>query len=615
MRKLLCLLFVFGLYVTLPVHIRAGELEIYAAGEKMPTDLQGPFVSIDGGILCVEENHVHRSYDGGTTWESRQILDPEKYVDRFERTILRTREGTIIFVFMNDKELKRGPDGWGKGKVEDWVLPVYVIRSTDNGETWTEPQQLQRTWCGAVRCIIQLASGRIVLVGQTAIPWGHSSLTYVSDDQGETWQKSDLIFMPGTGDHSGAMEGTIVERQDHSVYMLIRTTKGAFFESISTDGGLTWPEPKTSGIQSSTCCGTLTRLADGRISLLWNRVRNEKPYNYPLGAPVYSSREELSIAFSDDDAKTWSDPIVIAARYKKENDKWGMEQVSYPYLYEVTPGNFWITSMFGGLRMSVKEQSLLDEIAILTKEKAKQEGFKKIVLLGDSTTALRDGAVTYGAQLQKRFDAEQLDAIILNSGVSGSTTTAARNSFDKLVREKNPDLVVVQFGINDSAIDVWRNPPVTKPRVSKEGFEENLNWIIDQIKGMGVPAILMTTSQLRWSDKTKELYGKAPYDANSEKSFNEVSLRDYNEIVRKVAASKDVPLVDIFAAWDEIGQQKGEEEIASLLLEDRMHPSTKGHTLVADLLDPVLRKSIELKVYPRTCPAPLKKLIEKDIEP
>ncbi|NDC77467.1 MAG: exo-alpha-sialidase, partial [Chitinophagia bacterium] len=64
-------------------------------------------------------------------------------------------------------------------------------------------------------------------------------------------------------------------------------------------------------------------------------------------------REELSVSFSDDEGRHWSDPIVIA-KVTRPNT-----QVSYPYFLERNPGEIWITTMFGGLRLSFLEKDFV----------------------------------------------------------------------------------------------------------------------------------------------------------------------------------------------------------------------------------------------------------------
>jgi photosystem II stability/assembly factor-like uncharacterized protein len=135
-----------------------GPLIMHEKGEKMPTNLQGPFVIAENGdILCVENGAVHRSNDKGKTWTSKKIRDEKRFKDRVERAIIRTKKGTIIAAFLNTNEQSYGKGNkgkWGEGNVDDFVLPSYIIRSTDNGETWSEPYQIQKRWCGALRCMI-----------------------------------------------------------------------------------------------------------------------------------------------------------------------------------------------------------------------------------------------------------------------------------------------------------------------------------------------------------------------------------------------------------------------------------------------------------------------------
>ena len=89
--------------------------------------------------------------------------------------------------------------------------------------------------------------------------------------------------------------------------------------------------------------------------LIWNRLYPEGQTTYALRGgdgiwsevPVSNHRGELSIAFSEDDGQSWSDAIVIA----RQPDKW----LSYPYVFEKSPGNLWITTMQGNLRIELNE--------------------------------------------------------------------------------------------------------------------------------------------------------------------------------------------------------------------------------------------------------------------
>jgi lysophospholipase L1-like esterase len=165
--------------------------------------------------------------------------------------------------------------------------------------------------------------------------------------------------------------------------------------------------------------------------------------------------------------------------------------------------------------------------------------------------------------------------------VPGNTTRAALARFETDVLAFAPRLVVLQFGINDSAIDVWQNPPATAPRVPPAEFTANLRQMVRTLRERGTHVILLTTNRVYWSDKIRELYGRPPYDPQDPEGFNRPQLDAYNQLIRDLAAGEQVPLVDLNAAY------AAHPEPSSLLL-DGVHPADAGHTLVADLLTPVI---------------------------
>jgi len=201
-----------------------------------------------------------------------------------------------------------------------------------------------------------------------------------------------------------------------------------------------------------------------------------------------------------------------------------------------------------------------------------------VVLFGDSTTAPRGKVKIYGELLEETFREKNLAVPIINAGVGGNTTRMARRRLERDVLAHHPSVVVIQFGINDSAVDVWKEPPVTEPRVPREEYRENLEFFIDEIRAHGGTVILMTPNRLRWKKTTRELYAKPPYHPEEEDGFN-IFLDTYAQAVREIAQTKKTLLVDIHAAYAE---KSGDEVDA--LLSDGMHPNNQGHALVHHLL-------------------------------
>ena len=239
-----------------------------------------------------------------------------------------------------------------------------------------------------------------------------------------------------------------------------------------------------------------------------------------------------------------------------------------------------IASISGFSKIS-KAESLMDKITASR---------RPIVLFGASSTALRPGTKTYSEILEQTFQEKKIPIEVINAGVPGNTTALALQRFQKDVLDHNPSLVVIQFGINDSAVDVWKNPPMEKPRVELPVYLTNMESMIDRIQNQNGEVILMSPQRLSWSKKTRDLYGKPPYVLDDEEGFN-VILDTYVAGLRELAVRKNVRFIDINAAYSNHPSDSG-EPYSELLNKDGMHPNDKGHKLVFDLLIEELSRPI-----------------------
>lgn len=553
---------------------------LHPKATALPHTQQGPFVTTaDGSVLCIDAKNALRSADEGRTWIATPLFpEPKKFTVSNERALLRTREGVIVSAWMNGAE-RKAPKGWHWGEASvkwtDFILPTYTCRSTDDGKTWEAPVKLSDPWCGCIHSLIQMKSGRLVLVGQEIIPqWRHATVMWASDDLGKTWQRGDVLdYGVGAHDHAGSIEGSVIERADGSLYLLLRTESGFLWEATSKDG-LKWTGLKQTSIKSVTCCPQMARLADGRIALLWNAPPRHDLKNG-------SSRAELSLAFSSDETASWSTPVIVAANYTPGG------RVSYPYLYERKPGELWITTMQGGLRMTVNSADLMaGEIPVFVPPPKPVPKAGGIFMFGDSTTAPRGSLKVYAERVNTKLQSIGSSLSVCNAGIPGNTTAHAVKRLQKDVLAYKPRIVVMQFGINDSAIDVWKKPPAVKPRVELEHFIANYRTMIAATRKAGATVILMTTNPLRWQAKTRELYGKPPYLPDAEDGFESPTLLAYNQAVRTLAKELGLPLVDVHAAYPAFAVKK--QTTVAAMLPDGIHPGDLGHELVAELLVPVI---------------------------
>ena len=354
--------------------------KVITTGHWVPANVQeltgvsatGPFIRLkDGSILTVGENDAQCriSKDEGKTWTDYRIIDSSKY-SIWSPVVIQCHSGVIILGFSNGKEKAN----WNWNKVTHdspkAILPAYVIRSLDGGRTWQDARKLHEDWTGMNRDIKETKDGHVVFATMMMRhnPGRHTVVTYTTKDDGKTWVRSNVLDLGGSGDHAGAMESTLEQLKDGRLWMLLRTDKGCFWETFSKDDGGTWDEPKPTQIDASSSPGALKRLADGRLVLVWNRLYPEGKNSYPLlggdnnlsEVPCSWQREELSMMLSDDDGKNWTKPVVIAKnhlqpKYTLQNAWDSKIWLTYPLIFEARPGELWITTYIGGLKIRVNE--------------------------------------------------------------------------------------------------------------------------------------------------------------------------------------------------------------------------------------------------------------------
>jgi lysophospholipase L1-like esterase len=167
-------------------------------------------------------------------------------------------------------------------------------------------------------------------------------------------------------------------------------------------------------------------------------------------------------------------------------------------------------------------------------------------------------------------------------GIGGENTNSARARFARDVLSFSPRAIIIYYGLNDAAIDVWKD--ATAPRVSLEQFTENYTHFITIARENNITPILMTPNPCAWSVQQRSLYGKPPYNPDDPEGFNKI-LFPYVERVRNLAAEHKVPLVDVFQMIQDAAKGPG----YSAFLLDGVHPNDQAHALIADSLSQQLQ--------------------------
>ena len=246
--------------------------EVYTSGEKGYNTFRIPSViaTSRGTLLAFAEARregagdagdidlvLKRSEDGGVSWSPLQIIgdngpntfgNPCPVVDRTTGTIwlLTTQNrGTD-----REKDIIAGTSQAGRS--------VAVLRSTDDGVTWSAPvditasvKQADWTWYATGPGVgIQTRTGRLVIPGNHAVPGTaiHHSHVVFSDDGGRSWQ------IGGSAD-PGTNESQVVELADGRLMLNMRNhpPRAENFRMVATsdDGGRTWSQAKPDRALSS----------------------------------------------------------------------------------------------------------------------------------------------------------------------------------------------------------------------------------------------------------------------------------------------------------------------------------------------------------------------------
>ena len=280
--------------------------------------IPGVITAKDGSIVAVTDKRKYnqgdlpedidivcrRSTDGGHTWsEPFTIAQGTGYNHGF---------GDCVLAWTNDDN---GLIAGFVGGVGLWnstpsnPIRSYIARSYDNGQTWTEPEDITdfifgsncvvpeyRTWrasfFGSGNGLIT-STGRIMFVAAIRETTAQSLSNYAvySDDNGITWHVSGRASVSGD-------EAKVTELVDGRILMSIRHN-GKRWYNISNDGGETWQSSTSTwnDITAPACNGDMIRYTSVNQGFNKNRLLHSVPFG--------SSRTDVSVYISYDEGETW----------------------------------------------------------------------------------------------------------------------------------------------------------------------------------------------------------------------------------------------------------------------------------------------------------------------
>lgn len=219
-------------------------------------------------------------------------------------------------------------------------------------------------------------------------------------------------------------------------------------------------------------------------------------------------------------------------------------------------------------------------------ECAKRARAVRLVCFGDSVTQGVPHcapADTFVSLLERRLNVRYApwEITATNAGVGGENTGEGLARMQQDVLDRKPDLVTVEFGLNDIRYE-------PEKQVSEAQFEENLKLMYRQITAAGAGVVLMTPNPIVNVNHPYS-QGISFYDRwGGCDGLNVV----YAGIIRRVAAELQCPLADIYGVFlqeavkAEFRGETFDYRDLSVLARyissrDGVHPTAAGQELIA----------------------------------
>jgi len=178
----------------------------------------------------------------------------------------------------------------------------------------------------------------------------------------------------------------------------------------------------------------------------------------------------------------------------------------------------------------------------------KEKKKKQILFFGDSLTAgygLDDPSESYVGVIQEKIDALNLDYQTVNAGVSGETSSGGNDRIDWILQQNKIDVFILELGANDGLRGIKTEEPT-----------KNLQSIFDKVKAKFPEAKLVVAGML------------AP--PNMGNDFTQKFAAIFSNLAKNNNAAFVPFLLDGVGGIPELNQRDG------------IHPTTKGHKILAD---------------------------------
>ena len=196
----------------------------------------------------------------------------------------------------------------------------WVVKSSDGGRTWSAPHELPEGILGPAKNKPLLCDGRL-LCGTSLERGGWRSYVEITDTSLGEW--STVGPLSNRKGRSQFIQPSFLRHGDGTLQILGRSVdlRGNIQTVFSHDGGLTWSEPRSTGLPNNDSGLDAVSLADGRFLLVYNHIEAAKQ-----GA---ASRSPLNVALSDNGIDWYASSVL--------EDSAG-DEYSYPSVIQTSDG-------------------------------------------------------------------------------------------------------------------------------------------------------------------------------------------------------------------------------------------------------------------------------------
>ena len=275
---------------------------------------------------------IRRSFDNGKSWSGTQfVIEGYGHGHGYgDAALVQALSGKLVMVFIGGQGL------WHS--TPEKPMPTYVMTSDDDGATWSEARDITHflygkdcpdpvrsrflsSFCASGQGAVS-ATGRIMFAAamRTTKEYKLDNYLIYSDDEGETWQVSDLAY-------KGGDESKVLPLPDGTILMSIRNPhRNDRIFRVSRDNGATWEEPGTdayAGLHDPACNGTpLLVKHQGKSVLI---------HSLPKGP---RARQDGAIYHYDPTTQKWSEPYIVNPGMSAYSDMTLLDDETIGYFVE-----------------------------------------------------------------------------------------------------------------------------------------------------------------------------------------------------------------------------------------------------------------------------------------